>query len=88
MVKVLYSKGLLSKEKYKALRLSLSMSSNKKRKGRVSYKFFENVAIPKLLPYDKLVKYIDSLHVGGVKSFSDFCQTQGVDDCDPCEWCI
>ena len=82
-VKVLYSKVLLSKEKYKALRLSLSLSSNKKKKGRVSFKFFENIAIPKLLPFDKLVKYIDSVHVGGVKSFSDFCQAEGVDDCDP-----
>ena len=34
-VKVLYSRGLLSKAKYKDLRLSFSMSSNKKRKGRV-----------------------------------------------------
>ncbi len=82
-VKVLYSGGLLSKEKYKALRLNLSMSSNKKSKGRVSYKFFENITIPKLLPYDKLVKYIESVHVGVVKSFSDFCQAQDIDDCDP-----
>ena len=29
-LKVLYSKGLLSKEKYKAVHLSLSMSSNRK----------------------------------------------------------
>ena len=79
-VKVLYSRGLLSKAKYKDLRLNLS---NKKRKGRVSYKFFEDITIPKLLPYDKLVKYINSVHVGSVKSFSDFCKAQSVDDCDP-----
>ena len=82
-VKVLYSRGLLSKAKYKNLRLNLSMSSNKKRKGRVSYKFFEDITIPKLLPYHKLVKYINSVHVGSVKSFSDFCKAQSVDDCDP-----
>jgi hypothetical protein len=82
-MKVLYSRGPLSKDKYKALRLNLSMSSNKKSKGRVSYKFFENVTIPKLLPYDKLVKYIESVHVGVVKSFTDFCQAQGIEDCDP-----
>ena len=33
-VKVLYSRGLLSKAKYKDLRLNLSMSSNKKKKGQ------------------------------------------------------
>ena len=82
-VKVLYSRGLLSKAKYKDLRLNLSISSNKKRKGRVSYKFFEDIIIPKLLPYDKLVKYINSVHVGSVKSFSDFCKAQSVDNCDP-----
>ena len=59
------------------------MSSNKKRKGRVSYKYLGDVTIPKLLPYDKLVKYINSVHVGSVKSFSDFCKDQNVDHCDP-----
>ena len=82
-VKVLYSRGLLSKAKYKDLRLNLSMSSNKKRKGRESYKYFGDVTIPKLLLYDKLVKYINSVHVGSVKSFSDFCKAQNVDHCDP-----
>ena len=62
--------------KYKALRLNVSMSSNKKKKGRVSYKFFENITISKLLPYDKLVKYIESVQFGNVKSFSDFLPGQ------------
>ena len=29
------------------------------------------------------MKYINSVHVGSVKSFSDFCKAQSVDDCDP-----
>ena len=49
----------------------------------MSYKFFEDITIPKLLPYEQLVKYINSVHVGSVKSFSDFCKAHSVDDCDP-----
>lgn len=67
-VKVLYSKGLLSKEKYKAIRLNLSMESDKKSKGRKSYKLCQDVRIPKLL-----IKYINSLNIGNVKQLSDFC---------------
>ena len=73
-LKVLYSKGLLSKEKYKAVRLSLSMSSNPKKKGRLSYRIFENATIPKILTYDKLTKYIASVNVGNIKGLSDLCQ--------------
>lgn len=72
-VKVLYSKGLLSKEKYKAVRLNLSMKSNKTSKGRKSYKIQEEVRIPKLVTYAKLVKYINLVNVGNIKQLSDFC---------------
>ena len=72
-VKVLYSKGLLSKEKYKAIRLNLSMESDKESKGRKSYKLCQDVRIPKLLPYAMLIKYINSLNIGNVKQLSDFC---------------
>ena len=44
-VKVLYSEGFLSKEKYKDITLNLSMVSNKK-KGRVSHKILDNIKIP------------------------------------------
>lgn len=73
-LKVLYSKGLLSKEKYKAVRLSLSMSSNPKKRGRLSYRVFEHATIPKILTYDKLTKYIASVNVGNIKDLSDLCQ--------------
>ena len=66
-LKVLYSKGLLSKEKYKAVRLSLSMSSDPKKRGRLSYRIFEHATIPKILTYDKLTKYIASVNVGNIK---------------------
>ena len=29
--------------------------------------------IPKLLPYAKLIKYINSLNIGNVKQLSNFC---------------
>ena len=72
-VKVLYSKGLLSKEKYKAVRLNLSMKSNKTSKGRKSHKIHEEIKIPKLVTYAKLVKYINLVNVGNIKQLSDFC---------------
>lgn len=72
-VKVLYSGGLLSKRKYKAVRLNLSMESNAKSKGRKSYKLCEDLKIPKLLTYTKLIKYITSVNVGNVKQLSELC---------------
>ena len=79
-VKVLYSKGLLSKAKYKDIRLNLSMYSNKKKKGRVSYKILDNMRMPKLLTYDNLIKYIFPINIGDVKSLKDFCYDVGIDD--------
>jgi len=60
-IKVLYSGGLLSKDKYKSIRNNLSMSTSKSGKERRGLKFIPGVALPKLLPYDKMVNYIKTI---------------------------
>lgn len=56
------------------------MYCNKKKKGRVSYKILDNIRMPKLLTYDKLIKYIFFINIGNVKSLKDFCYDVGIDD--------
>ena len=60
-IKVLYSGGLLSKEKCKVIRINLTMSSCKDRKQRAGLKFMSGVGLPKLLPYDKPVNYVKTI---------------------------
>ena len=57
-IKVLYSIGLISKEKYKSIRLNLTTSIDTANKKRLSLKFMEGTRLPKILPYDKLVRLI------------------------------
>ena len=59
-VKVLYSKGLLSKEKYKNIRSNLSMSCITTSKRRKAIEIMKGARIPKLLTYDKVKQFIDS----------------------------
>jgi hypothetical protein len=49
------------------------MESNAKSKGRKSYKLCEDLKIPKLLTYTKLIIYIRSVNVGNVKQLSGLC---------------
>lgn len=72
-VRVLYSNGLLSKEKYKSVRLNMSTSFNGASNKRSSLKFMHDVTVPKLLSYPKLMQFVNSINTGNVKDFSDFC---------------
>ena len=49
-VKVLYSSGLISKEKYKSIPLNLTTSIGTANKKRFSLKFMEGTRLPKILP--------------------------------------
>lgn len=60
-IKVLYSGGLLSKEKYKSIRTNLTMTNSSTAKGKCSIKIMPSVSLPKLVPYDKLIKYIKTI---------------------------
>ena len=80
-VKVLYSSGLISKEKYKSIRLNLTTSIGTANKKRLSLKFMEGTRLPKILPYDKLVQFIKAVDIGDVKDIkSDFCHDLDDDD--------
>lgn len=81
-IKVLYSGGLLSKEKYKAIRVNLTMSTSKARKERTGLKFMPGVTLPNLLPYDKVINFIKTIDFSdNIKEMPpEFCQD--MDDCD------
>ena len=65
---MLYSNGLISKEK--SVRLNESMRSKGKRKGRTAINFMPGTPVPKLASYDKLISFVNSLDVGNV---NDIC---------------
>lgn len=76
-IAVFYSSGVMGKRKYKSVRLALSM---KKREtmgnGRSAITVMPNCPIPKLLPYNKLVKEINQVSIGNVYKLEE--QFQGV----------
>lgn len=73
-VRVLYSNGLLNKEKYKSVCLNMSTCFNSTSNKRSSLKFMHDVTVPKLLSYPKLMQFVNSINTGNVKEFSDFCE--------------
>ena len=81
-ITVLYSGGLLSKEKYMAIRINLTMSTSKNRKQRAGLEFMSGVALPKRLPYDKLIHYIKTIDFNeNIKDIApEFCSD--MDDSD------
>lgn len=63
-LKILYAKGLLSKEKYKAICRNIQA------------KFGESISSPKLVYYDKLIAFIRSVNLDNVHDFaSAFCKS-------------
>lgn len=79
-LRVSYSKGLLSKEKYKSIRLNLSMNTSKSGKKLESFKFMSSVCLPKILPYEKLITFVKSTDVGNVNDFKHFCYDLDADE--------
>lgn len=65
-IAVFYSSGVMGKRKYKSVRISLSMKINETTKGRSAIIVTPKCPIPKLLPYDKLVKEINQIDIGNV----------------------
>ena len=64
-LKVLYEKGLLSKEKYKAVCRNIQTT------------FGEGISIPKLVYYDKLIAFIKSINLDNVRDFAGtFCNAE------------
>ena len=71
-VKVLYSNGLMSKEKYKAVRSNLSMSCSITSKQRRAFQIMKGVRLPKLLTYDKVKQYVN--HTWNAATVHDFSE--------------
>ena len=61
-VRVLYSNGLLSKEKYKSVCLNMSTCFNGASNKRSSLKFMHDVTVPKLPSYPKLLQFVNSIN--------------------------
>lgn len=68
-----FDNKIRSKEKYKSIRLNLSMNTRKSGKKLESLKFMSSVRLPKILPYEKLITFVKSIDVGNVNDFKDFC---------------
>lgn len=79
-LRVLYSKGLLSKEKYKSIRFNFFMNICKSGKKLESFKFMLSVCLLKILFYEKLIIFVKSIDVGNVNDFKDFCYDLDVDE--------
>lgn len=79
-LKVLYGKGMLSKEQYKSVRTNLTMTSKGNGK-KQSLKFMPHVNLPKLLPYDTLIDFVKTIDIGNLKDInSEFCNDLEEDD--------
>ena len=73
-LKVLYEKGLLTKEKYKSTCRNVATVSTSVSSSTDSEPNFSNVFCPKLVYYDKLIAFIKSINMGNIKDFAvEFC---------------
>ena len=78
-INVLYSGGLMSKDKYKSVRLALAFEGQK---GFVKKRSLQQgIRMNSLVEYGKLMKYVNAIDMGELKDFkADFCTTPEDDD--------
>ena len=78
-INVLYSGGLMSKDKYKSIRLALAFEGQKGPVKRRSMQ--QGIKMNALVEYGKLMKYVNQIDMGELKDFkADFCSTSDDDD--------
>ena len=78
-INVLYSGGLMSKDKYKSIRLALAFEGQKGHVKRRSMQ--QGIKMNALVEYGKLMKYLNQIDMGELKDFkADFCSTSDDDD--------
>ena len=65
-ISLLYTGGILSKEKYKHVRNALAFEQSSKSK-RKRLKLDHGIISPAVVTYDKLMNYINSINIGAVK---------------------
>jgi len=65
-VGVLYQGGLISKRKYQAIRNNDSLKS--------SY-FMNNTCVPRIVPYNKLIKYVNNIDIGKIYKLEELADS-------------
>ena len=84
-INVMYSGGLMSKGKYKAVCLSLAFKPKKggEKRRRTKLTLGENgFQVPALVRYDQLIKFINNIDMVALKDIKDFCDDLDIDDDD------
>lgn len=83
-LKILYNGGLISKSKYIDIRAASTIESKKstdnQKQVRGSVQFMPGIPIPRILPYQKVIKFINSLDIGELHDMSIFCTDLHSDD--------
>ena len=73
-VSVFYSKGVIGKKKYRSVYRSLSMTTNPKKKTKTTRIQVMSCSVPRLVPYNKLIKFLNEVDIGTLKSVREsFC---------------
>lgn len=69
-----YSRGVLGKKKYRSVYRSLSMTTNPKKKTKTTRIQVMSCSLLRLLPYNKLIKFLNEVDIGTLKSMREnFC---------------
>lgn len=73
-VSVFYSKGVMGKKKYRSVYRSLSMTTNPKKNTKTTRIKVMSCPLPRLVPYNKLIKFLNEVDIGTLKSVREsFC---------------
>ena len=67
---LLYTGGMLNREKYECVRNALASEQSSKSKWKW-LKFDHGIISPAVVMYDKVLNYINSINIGTVKNFSE-----------------
>ena len=73
-VNILYKGGIESKQKYNAIRASLTMCLDETGLTRKHIHFMKNISVPKLLTYKKLLQRVNQINIGELNDVREtFC---------------
>ena len=80
-VSIFYSRGVMGKKKYRSVYRSLSMTTNPKKKTKTTRIQVMSCSLPRLLPYKKLIRFLNEVDIGTLKSVrEDFCSDLELED--------
>ncbi|KAK2562469.1 hypothetical protein P5673_014130, partial [Acropora cervicornis] len=80
-VSIFYSRGVMGKKKYRSVYRSLSMTTSPKKKTKTTRIQVMSCSLPRLLPYNKLITFLNEVDIGTLKSVrEDFCSDLELED--------